>query len=223
MTVLLPVADGPSNAPARNLHLVELAPIQDAVVAARRDERIAVLHAVGVDRPFVRVVRPIEVRAVAWRQEAPGPDVELGRQLELRGRIEHVDVVRRVVLGVEHVLDVRRRRSAHVQPDAVERERIGGIAAVGRRVHVAGLQPGADGDGGLREERRAGERNQERRQERERPSPGGGFLSGSCVHASPLVGRMWRVKRVSRQGASVRPAVRHAFVTFFWEFRAASI
>ena len=67
----------------RDLHFLgELAPIDDAVVAALKDEGISVLDAVRVHVPLMRVERAVEIRAVARRQETAGPDVELGRHFE---------------------------------------------------------------------------------------------------------------------------------------------
>jgi hypothetical protein len=70
---------------------------------------------------MVGVVRPIEVGAIARRQEAAEPDVELRRERELSGRVEHFDVVlTAVVLGVEHDLDLVGDRAVDVEANAVE-------------------------------------------------------------------------------------------------------
>jgi hypothetical protein len=142
---LRPVAEGPSN-----LDLAELAPIHGAVVAARGDEWIAVLNAVGERAPVMGVVRPVQIGAVARGEHPAGPDVELVGIFEAGDRVKNTDVVSgAVVLRVEGDLDLVRDVAIHIQADAVEQETIGRIDAreIGVGMNEGASHAGADAHG----------------------------------------------------------------------------
>ena len=140
----------------RHLDLVELSPVGGAVGAPLEDEGVAVLDTVGEDGPVVRVERPVQVGAVARRQEPPHPDVELVRHLELRDGVQDLEVGVLAVrcaerppvvdVGVHHELDVAGDRPVHVQTQAVDPEVVGRVLAVRVAVDEAALQPRADRD-----------------------------------------------------------------------------
>src|SRR5712691_4571099 len=60
----------------RELHLAELAPEHRSVRPPGGNHRIPVLHAIGKRQPVMRVVRAVEICAIARRQEAADPYVE---------------------------------------------------------------------------------------------------------------------------------------------------
>src|SRR5262249_1121517 len=143
----------------------KVAPVDHAVVASLKDEGIPVLNAVCKDGPVMRVVRPIQIGAVARREESTRPDVELWSKLESRNRVKDANLVAAaVLLRVEHELDLVDHGPAQVETHTVEREGIGRFASVRIVVDVAGLYAAADGDGGqgrLRAEcRRRGRQHQ---------------------------------------------------------------
>ena len=125
--------------------LGELTPIDHTVVAALEDKGISVLDTIGIHVPLVRVVRAVEIGAVAGRQETAGPDVELGLEFESRHGIQYPHLVGALVIfGVEHELDLVSDRPAHVEADTVEQELVGRLAAVRFVMRVAGSQAGAN-------------------------------------------------------------------------------
>src|SRR5438552_3102212 len=79
---------------SRDLHFLSKGPpIGNAVEAALMYRGISVLDSVCVLRPLMRVERAVQIRTVARRQEAAGPDVKLWSLSDLRHGIQHGEFV----------------------------------------------------------------------------------------------------------------------------------
>ena len=125
--------------------LGEVTPVDNAVIAALKYKRISVLNAVCKNRPLMRVIRAVEICAIARRKETARPDVELGRRFDAGHGVQHADlVVAAIVFGIKHEFDFVGCRPVHVETSAIEQELIRGCAGIRFGMDEAGLQSTPD-------------------------------------------------------------------------------
>src|SRR5579864_4304396 len=95
-----------------------------------------------------RVVRAVEVCAIARRKESARPNIEFGRQFYTSDSVQNADLVgAAIVLRVEHELDVGCRGPVYIQTDAVKNELVGCVRTFRRGMRETRLQSRANTNG----------------------------------------------------------------------------